>query len=318
MADIEIVSHDIHTILSSSERDYLIHCDGNQIKIESLKGKKVGLYFSASWCGPRKRFTPVLVEVYDELSSKSDFEVVFVSNNKNDEAFKGYFSIMPWLAIPFSDLETCDNLNELFKVRGISYLVILDENGKDLTDSGTEIIQEYGVEWTPFTSEKIKEMKEEEKRAKTKQSLKSILVSKSRDFVISSDGKMISVSELEGKTVGLYFSVIYNKSCADFTPKLVKVYEELKEKGQGFEIVLISLDNHEESFKRGFRCVPWALPFKDKSCEKLARYFELSTLPTLVIIRLDGKTLNSNVAEAVEEHGVEAFLFTLEKNCRTC
>ncbi|KAJ0094589.1 hypothetical protein Patl1_16123 [Pistacia atlantica] len=156
-------------------------------------------------------------------------------------------------------------------------------------------------------------MKEEEERAKTEQSLKSILVSKSRDFLISSDGKRMPVSELEGKTVGLYFSALYNKSYADFTPKLVKVYEELKEKGEGFEIVLKSLDIHEESFKRGFRSVPWALPFKDKSCEKLTRYFELSTLPTLVIIGPDGKTLNSNVAEAVEEHGVEAFPFTPEK-----
>lgn len=104
------------------------------------------------------------------------------------------------------------------------------------------------------------------------------------------------------------------KSSAEFTPKLVKVYEKLKGDGESFEIVLISLDDEEESFKRDFGSMPWlALPFKDKSCEKLARYFELSTLPTLVIIGPDGKTLNSNVAEAIEEHGVDAFPFTPEK-----
>ncbi|XP_044490323.1 probable nucleoredoxin 1 isoform X1 [Mangifera indica] len=312
--DTPAVFHNVSTILSSSERDFLVRNDGNQVKIESLKGKKVGLYFSASWCGPCKRFTPALVEFYDELSSKGDLEVVFVSGDEDEEAFKGYFSKMPWLAIPFSDSETRDRLDELFKVSGVPYLVILDENGKVLTDSGVEIIREYGVEGYPFTEEKIKEMKEEEERAQREQSLKSILVTKSRDYVVSSDGKKVPVSELEGKTVGLYFSSHSFKASADFTPELIKVYEKLKEKGESFEIVSISLDVEEESFKESLCSVPWlALPFKDKSCEKLARFFELSTLPTLVIIGPDGKTLNSNVAEVVKEHGVEAFPFTPEK-----
>lgn len=307
-------SHDIQSLLSSSARDFLIRSNGDQVKIDSLKGKKIGLYFSASWCGPCQRFTPILAEVYNELSRQGDFEVIFVSGDEDDEAFKGYFSKMPWLAVPFSDSETRDKLDELFKVMGIPHLVILDENGKVLSDGGVEIIREYGVEGYPFTVERIKEMKEQEERAKREQSLRSVLTSHSRDFVISSDGRKISVSELEGKTIGLYFSMSSYKASAEFTPRLVEVYEKLKGKGESFEIVLISLDDEEESFKRDLGSMPWlALPFKDKSREKLARYFELSTLPTLVIIGPDGKTLHSNVAEAIEEHGVGAFPFTPEK-----
>lgn len=307
-------SHEIQSLLSSSGRDFLIRNNGDQVKIDSLKGKKIGLYFSASWCGPCKRFTPILAEVYNELSRQGDFEVIFVSGDEDDEAFKGYFSKMPWLAVPFSDSETRDKLDELFKVMGIPHLVILDENGKVVSDGGVEIIREYGVEGYPFTVERIKEMKEQEERAKKEQSLRSVLTSHSRDFVISSDGKKISVSELEGKTIGLYFSMSSYKASAEFTPRLVEVYEKLKGKGESFEIVLISLDDEEESFKRDLGSMPWlALPFKDKSREKLARYFELSTLPTLVIIGPDGKTFNSNVAEAIEEHGVDAYPFTPEK-----
>ncbi|KDO82404.1 hypothetical protein CISIN_1g008336mg [Citrus sinensis] len=306
-------SHDIQSLLSSSARDFLIRSNGDQVKLDSLKGK-IGLYFSASWCGPCQRFTPILAEVYNELSRQGDFEVIFVSGDEDDEAFKGYFSKMPWLAVPFSDSETRDKLDELFKVMGIPHLVILDENGKVLSDGGVEIIREYGVEGYPFTVERIKEMKEQEERAKREQSLRSVLTSHSRDFVISSDGRKISVSDLEGKTIGLYFSMSSYKASAEFTPRLVEVYEKLKGKGESFEIVLISLDDEEESFKRDLGSMPWlALPFKDKSREKLARYFELSTLPTLVIIGPDGKTLHSNVAEAIEEHGVGAFPFTPEK-----
>ena len=102
--------------------------------------------------------------------------------------------------------------------------------------------------------------------------------------------------------------------CLEFTPTLVEVYKKLKKEGQDFEIVLISLDDNDENFKQGFETMPWlALPFKDKSIDKLVRYFELQTLPTLVIIGPDGKTLNSNVADLIEEHGVVAYPFTPEK-----
>ncbi|CAL5418924.1 unnamed protein product [Camellia sinensis] len=114
--------------------------------------------------------------------------------------------------------------------------------------------------------------------------------------------------------VGLYFSMTARKGCLDFTTKLVDFYRKLKEKGPNFENVSVSLDEEEESFKQGFDTMLWpALPFKDKSYEKLIRYFELRALPILVIISPDGNNLNPNVAEFVEEHGVEANLFSPEK-----
>ncbi|EEF37007.1 nucleoredoxin, putative [Ricinus communis] len=306
--------HDFVSLLSSSDRDYLIRNNGDQVEIDSLKGKKLGLYFSASWCGPCQRFTPTLVEVYNELAPKGDFEIVFITADEDDESFEEYFSKMPWLAIPFSDSDKRDRLDEIFKVQGIPHFVILDENGKVSSESGVEIIQEYGVQCYPFTAERIKVLKGQEEEARRNQSLRSILVFGSRDYVIASDGKKVSVSELEGKTVGLYFSLSSYTSCVDFTSTLAEVYEKLKAKGENFEIVFISLDDEEETFQQSLANMPWlAFPFNDKGCEKLVRYFELSTVPTLVVIGPDGKTLHSNVAEAIEEHGVQAYPFTPEK-----
>ncbi|XP_028796232.1 probable nucleoredoxin 1 [Neltuma alba] len=314
MACVDNVAHDIQSILSSSERNYLVRNNGDQVKIESLKGKKVGLYFSASWCGPCRRFTPTLVELYNQVSAKGDFEIVFLSIDKDEDAFKGYFSKMPWLAIPFSDSDTRNHLNGLFKMRRIPLLVILDENGKVATENGTEIVSECGAEAYPFTLEKIKELKDQEEEGKRNQSLRSLLVFKSRDYVISSDGKQVPVSQLEGKTVGLYFSSFSFRAFAELTPKVVEVYEKLKGKGEDFEIVFISVRDDEESFKQGLKSLPLlALPFNDKSCEKLARHFELSNFPALVVIGPDGKTLHSNVADAIEKHGAAAYPFTPEK-----
>ncbi|XP_060214261.1 probable nucleoredoxin 1 [Lycium barbarum] len=309
-------NHDLIKLLGSSDRDFLIRNNGDQVKLDTLKGKNVGLYFSASWCGPCRRFTPNLVEAYNELLSKGDFEVVFVTADQDDESFNAYFSKMPWLAVPFSDSETRKRLDELFDVNGIPHLVILGASGKVVTDSGVEIIAEHGVEGYPFTQERLNEIKEQEETAKREQSLKSILESQSRNYVIAADGRKVPVAELEGKIVGLYFSMTSFEECGSFTRKLIEMYDKLKAWGENFEIVMIPLDDEdeEESFKEGFASLPWfSLPLKDKTCEKLIRYFELSDLPTLVIIGTDGKTLQSNVAEAVEEHGILAYPFTPEK-----
>lgn len=163
----------------------------SQVKIDDLKGKKVGLYFSASWCGPCQRFTPNLATVYNELLPKGNFEVVFVSADENEESFKAYFGKMPWTAVPFSDSVTRDQLDALFTVRGIPHLVIIDESGKVSTEDGVDIILEHGVEGYPFTPERVKEIRDAEEAAKRDQTLKTILVSTPRDYVIAADGKKV-------------------------------------------------------------------------------------------------------------------------------
>lgn len=157
-----------------------------------MSGKLVGLYFSGSWCGPCRMFTPKLVQVYQELSSKADFEVVFISTDRDDESFDGYFSKMPWPAIPFSDLAIRKHLRELFKVRGIPHLVILDVNGKVLNDKGDRLVKDYGVDAYPFTPERINFLKEQEEEAKRNQSLSSLLVSTPADYLISNDANKVS------------------------------------------------------------------------------------------------------------------------------
>ncbi|EEE62084.1 hypothetical protein OsJ_16868 [Oryza sativa Japonica Group] len=73
-----------------------------------------------------RRFTPKLIEAYNELVSQGkSFEVVFVSGDSDQDAFNAYFAKMPWLAVPFSDSEALAKLNERYKVMGIPHLVIL-------------------------------------------------------------------------------------------------------------------------------------------------------------------------------------------------
>lgn len=113
----------------------------------------------------------------------------------------------------------------------------------------------------------------------------------------------------------MYFSIHSHKPCAEFTKKLVEVCKKLKERGDNnFEVVLVSLDHGEEDFRQGLEATPFlALPFRDQTCQKLIRYFELRSIPNLPIIGTDGKTLHNNAAELIEEHGLKAFPFSPEK-----
>ncbi|KAF0922484.1 hypothetical protein E2562_037268 [Oryza meyeriana var. granulata] len=145
----------------------------------------------------------------------------------------------------------------------------------------------------------------------------SVLGSPTRDYLISNKGDKVPISDLEGKYVGLCIVVNGYGPVVQFTSLLAKIYEKLKEVEEKFEIVAVSLDNDEESFNESFVGMPWlAIPQGDKMCEKLARYFELRGLPTLVLIGPDGKTLNKNVADIIDEHGPDAwegFPFSAEK-----
>ncbi len=60
----------------------------------------VMVYFSAHWCPPCRAFTPQLTRFYTSLKSKrDDFDIVFVSSDKNQAGFDEYYRDMPWLAL---------------------------------------------------------------------------------------------------------------------------------------------------------------------------------------------------------------------------
>ena len=50
----------------------LINAKGKEVKTSTaLKGKMVAVYFSASWCGPCRGFTPKLVDFYKSIAKKA-------------------------------------------------------------------------------------------------------------------------------------------------------------------------------------------------------------------------------------------------------
>jgi thiol-disulfide isomerase/thioredoxin len=104
---------------------------------ETTNNKYFALYFSAKWCGPCRNFTPKLIDFYNK---SENFEVIFVSLDKNENEFNEYFSKMPWKSLPF-DNQQSEELSEFFGVQGIPTLILVDHEGNVLTRQGKEIIE---------------------------------------------------------------------------------------------------------------------------------------------------------------------------------
>jgi len=96
--------------------------------------KYTALYFSAHWCPPCRMFTPKLVAWYKDFKSKHpDFELVFVSSDRDETAMKDYIKgdNMPWPYVKFDKAQ--DETFQKFSADGIPYLVLIDSEGKALT-----------------------------------------------------------------------------------------------------------------------------------------------------------------------------------------
>jgi nucleoredoxin len=105
---------------------------------EELNRKKIyGLYFSAHWCPPCRKFTPQLVDYYKRIEREHpEFEIVFISADKTADAMAGYMrdTGMPWPAIDYAKVSGMTALNK-YLGSGIPDLVIIDGSGKILADS---------------------------------------------------------------------------------------------------------------------------------------------------------------------------------------
>jgi nucleoredoxin len=113
----------------------LVGCGGDAGKTldvkERLEGKFVALYFSAHWCPPCKMFTPMFGKTYEAIrKTRDDFEVVFVSSDRDAGSFDGYIKEQPWTAISYADEKVRAELGSMFEVQGIPSLVLLDANRK--------------------------------------------------------------------------------------------------------------------------------------------------------------------------------------------
>ncbi|XP_028781291.1 probable nucleoredoxin 3 isoform X2 [Neltuma alba] len=314
MVDIELTcidSDNVMKILEAEGVEFLLSCEG-QVPLSSCNGKTICLFFSANWCRPCRTFMPHLVELYHTLRDRGvSLEIIFISFDRDEDAFQQHFKSMPWLTIPFN-VNLHRRLIDRYRVYRIPSFIPLSSKGIAVEEDWTSCIEDYGAEAYPFTNKRREELKAIDKRKREEASLEELLIYEGRDFLISMDDKKEPISGLAGKTVGLYFCAYWSPPCRSFTVQLTEVYNDLKTaKDHCFEIVLISTDRNIQEFNVNRSTMPWlAIPYEDRTRHDLCRIFDIKGIPALVLIGPDGKVISMNGKFMVCTYGAEAFPFT--------
>lgn len=267
---------------------------------EALAGKDhVLMYFSAHWCPPCRRFTPVLIEFYKKLNQEKNFEIIFCSLDSDEAAYKEYTADMPWLCMPFEAKESKILANK-YNAQGIPHLVVADGEGKVITEDGTgELREDEEGKKFPWVPKSFQETWPEQ-----------ILVSK------GDTDTFLASSELKDKYLMLYFSAHWCPPCRAFTPKLSKAYTKLKTIRDDFELVFVSSDRSEEDFNEYFDTMSFcALPFEHRDVKAaLSKKFGVRGIPMLVMlgpIGEDGERplINANARGFIEGEEFDQFPF---------
>merc|ERR1719192_2156920 len=111
---------------------------GRSYTLDDFRGKYLALYHSASWCGPCRRFTPKLINAYNALLG-SNFQVIWISKDRNSRDSDSFFKKMPWVRMSFSEGRGYRG-QELFKLTNQRYIpavTIVDPNFRVINDSQT-------------------------------------------------------------------------------------------------------------------------------------------------------------------------------------
>ena len=119
--------------------------DGNLVQLDGKRLKRLKefqapskyylFYYTASWCGPCQKFTPSLVDFYNDNKDDS-FELILVTSDSSEDAMEEYArdKEMPW---PQLKLSKAAKFKKEFRHPGggIPNLVLTDLDGKLLKTS---------------------------------------------------------------------------------------------------------------------------------------------------------------------------------------
>ncbi|XP_047473815.1 nucleoredoxin-like [Penaeus chinensis] len=184
-------------------------------------------------------------------------------------------------------------LSRQYRVSAIPSLVLLDSrSGRVITKSGREMVssdpEALTFPWRP-------------------RALGDLLAATS---LVDPQGQVVTYDAIKDAYKGLYFSAHWCPPCKAFTPQLISVYEKIKKKEGNFQMIFVSSDRSEESWRAYHSTMPWlsvAWECEDVRRE-LATNLEVQGIPTFVVLAPDNTVITAEGrAELTEDPEAERF-----------
>lgn len=234
------------------------------------------LYFSAHWCPPCKKFTPLLAKRVRE-DKNMGVTVIFSSSDKNQGAFDEYYGEMPFVAIPLEYQAALKQTTAFDLPNGIPSLYIFNEEGTLYQKKGTSTILKGTYPYNTPTFQ---------------------------DFlgtVKTKEGKKLKNDGIE--YYGLYFSASWCPPCRAFTPVLAKFYNELKQKREDFEFIFVTGDQSRPDYEQYYAKMPWCTVDIDDMFEAnvVKGGVGVRGIPHLAIFDKEGNIVCKNARGNVDE-----------------
>ncbi|KAL6547652.1 hypothetical protein OROHE_009357 [Orobanche hederae] len=238
----------LRDLLCNETRDYLINNNGYKINVGNLEDKVVALYLYEEGCSDE--FTETLKIAYEQLVRVENrmFEVVLVymynswntHNRTNEETFSKTFSTMPWLALPFKDINSAKSFTCCYRPRG----EFVEPFG------AATILKNFGIQAYPFTRQISYKLQAERVKAMKLEMLwrpKTVFMGKRVSQEVP-----VEFSEIVSKRIMVFCDCNSNKFYSKFKMKLLQRYMETRGTDDEFEVIHIGVRDGED--------VPWLRP----------------------------------------------------------
>jgi len=302
----------------------LLTKEGVKSAQEVLAGKRaIGIYFSAHWCPPCQQFTPILSAFYSSACPANDMEIIFVSSDRDQNAFEHYYETMPFVALPYDQRDKKQELSDMFDVSGIPAFIIVDSEGNIKSLEGrSDVMQSVGGVMRARIGDKTEdEITEDLVKLEFSESETSNFTVTVNEWItkeIYVKPEFFGIEELHNGTevqpvsntrdnataFAFYFSASWCPPCRSFTPMLVEFYNNTRD--TGLEIIFVGLDQDAESHNKYFAKMPWkAIPWYGSDSDKedprqtLTQEFKIRGIPHLAVTDRDGKIIETGGVRTV-------------------
>jgi len=275
--------------------------DGGELKckggasitdLSGFGGKQVAVVRCVSSGRMRAYMDEIMIPKSKDMAEK--VACVYICADKEADGMAGLVESLPdgWFYAEHGSVAATSALE--FYSDGDIGLVCCGADGAVLTEDMINESAQHSAEAFPWSKEAIDAVLNA-KRGKMKNF--ELL----GDQLTGKDGDVATTSLADNDHIMLYFSAHWCPPCRGFTPRLAERYKQLKDEGKKVEVVFVSSDRDDSSFKEYYGEMPWlALPYSKRELkEELSSMFGVNGIPSLVICNKDGTKFNTEGRGAV-------------------